>query len=171
MFRLTPKEERDFRRIIAPFNSHPKVQEMKNYIQHGRITTYEHCMNVARKVFYFNRRLHLRAREKEMVAAGFLHDFYLNDWHNKDGGSHDWHGFIHADRAANNAKRIFHIGKVEQEIIRCHMWPLNITRTPRCRESLIVTLTDKLVSLDETLFKRDKKGKKGKNQKKCKKAS
>ncbi len=156
MFRLTPKEERDFRRIIGPFNKHPRVQEMKNYIQHGTVTTYEHCMNVAKKAFYFNRRFHLKAREREMVVAAFLHDFYLYDWHNKDGGSHDWHGFIHADRAADNARKIFRIGRKEQEIIRCHMWPLNITRTPKCRESFIVTFTDKLVSLDETLFKRSK---------------
>ena len=161
MFRLTPKEERDFRRIVEPFDKNPKVQEMKKYIQHGRITTYEHCMDVAKKAFYFNRRLHLKAREREMVVAAFLHDFYLYDWHNKDGGSHDWHGFIHADRAADNARRIFHIGHLEQDIIRCHMWPLNITRIPKNRESLIVTLTDKLVSFKETFFKR-KAGKKRK---------
>ena len=101
-----------------------------------------------------NRRLHLNADEDTLLTGAMLHDFYLYDWHNKDGGSHNLHGYIHADRALENARRYFHVDEKTAHVIRCHMWPLNITRLPRSREAWIVCIADKCVSVKETLFER-----------------
>ena len=141
-------------RHLAPLLKHHEVKRMKGFIQHGSVSTYDHCKSVAHASFRLNRALHLHADEKKLVTGAMLHDFYLYDWHHKDGGTHDLHGFIHAGRAADNAEKYFHVGKEIQEIIRSHMWPLNLTRLPRTREAWIVCLTDKYCSLKETLFHR-----------------
>ncbi len=151
VFKLNKREERDLCRILDPLREHVKVQEMKKYIQHGNITTYDHCESVARGAFKINRFFHMHADENAMVRAAFLHDFYLYDWHIPEEGR-KLHGYHHADIACDNAVKFFNISKKEQEIIKCHMWPLNLTRLPRCRESMIVTLADKIISLRETLF-------------------
>ncbi len=157
--KLTKRENRKLKRMLKTYLENPKVQEMREYIQHGAVSTYDHSLNVTKVSFWLNRRLKLHAKEKTLVTGAILHDFYLYDWHNKDGGAHDWHGYHHADTARHNAKKYFNITKHEEEIIKRHMWPLNITRVPNSRESLIVCMADKYVSLHETLFQRKVKKK------------
>ncbi len=151
--RLTEKED-PVDRKIEEISCDPRVQQMGHYIQHGRVTTLDHCRRVARFSGRMNRKLHLHAKEDVLLRGAMLHDFYLYDWHNKDGGTHDWHGFIHADRAVCNAKKYHLIGQEEEKIIYSHMWPLNITRVPQTREAWIVCIADKLASLEETVFMR-----------------
>ena len=141
-------------RYIGALKNNVHVKRMKNYIQHGRITTFKHCERVAALSYYINKRFRLHADNKVMLKAAMLHDFYLYDWHDEDNGEHNWHGYIHASKALKNAKKYFHIGKREQEIIYSHMWPLNITRIPRSKEAWIVCLADKYISIKETLFER-----------------
>ena len=59
------------------------VLEMKNYIQHGTVTTYEHCLNVAILSYVWAEKLHLPVDKQLLVTGAFLHDFYLYDWHVK----------------------------------------------------------------------------------------
>ena len=62
------------------------------------------------------------------------------------------HGFSHSNTAMENAKAHFGIGVHTQNVIESHMWPLNITKIPRCREAWVVCLADKYVSTKETLL-------------------
>lgn len=141
-------------RILSRLQSNCKAQEMKNYIQHGRVSTYEHCDSVARLSYLIDCRLSLRSDLNVLLTGAFLHDFYLYDWHADDGGTHRLHGFRHATTARDNARKYFGIDDRTGRVIARHMWPLNPARLPRSREEWIVCVADKCVSLYETVFRK-----------------
>ena len=72
----------------------------------------------------------------------------LYDWHARPKG-HRPYGFTHAKTALDNAERDFQINPIEAEMIRCHMFPMNILRIPHHRESIILCLADKTVASKE----------------------
>ena len=123
------------------------VLEMKNYIQHGTVTTYEHCLNVAILSYVWAEKLHLPVDKQLLVTGAFLHDFYLYDWHVKEPGI--WHGFNHPAIAEMNAQEFLHQSKEVTDIIRTHMWPLTFRNHPTSLEGWIVCLADKTVTVWE----------------------
>lgn len=130
-----------------------RIDEMKKFVQHGSITTYDHCYHVACLCQKLNRRLRLGAGEETLLKGAMLHDYFLYDWHENPHDANGWHGYAHADTALRNAKKDFDIGDQIEHVIWSHMWPLNITRVPRSREAWIVCLADKWVSGLETLHR------------------
>lgn len=160
---LSASEQEDLHTILEQYERHPAVQQMQEYIQHGSVTTYEHCRNVALVSFWLNRRLHLGADETQLAVGALLHDFYLYDWHKTStfhGLKHlfEMHGFTHPQYACQNAQRIFQITKKEQNIISSHMWPLTLTHAPKCREAVIVCFADKYCAVVESMFERSRTG-------------
>ena len=132
-------------------------KQNKNYIQHGNVTVYRHCINVAKTSLAWSRALPVNFSERELVRGALLHDYFLYDWHGKKIGLHEilhfykMHGFTHPRTAAKNADRDFNLSLIEKEIILKHMWPLTIFDVPGCREAWLVMLADKYVSLLETV--------------------
>lgn len=141
---------------LRPLLERDPVQQMKKYIQHGQTSTFDHSLQVAKLSLWISRRLHLRCDEQALVRGAMLHDFFLYDWHEKE-PSHKWHGFYHPKKAMENAIQHFKIGKMEQQIIRCHMWPLTLFRIPSSREGWIVCMTDKYCSIREMIRHRKNK--------------
>lgn len=45
-------EKAEFNRIINEIKSDFKSMKMKDFIQHGRVTTYDHCIRVAAISFW-----------------------------------------------------------------------------------------------------------------------
>lgn len=129
-----------------------KLIAEKTFLQHGIISVYRHSVSVALLSLYIAEKLRLNVDKPSLVRGALLHDYFLYDWHERNGG-HRWHGFIHAERALANAVRDFSLNPIERDIIRKHMFPLNIT-LPRYRESYIVTCADKIVAVYETFFRR-----------------
>lgn len=125
----------------------------KHFIQHGNISVYSHCISVAVTSIRIANFFGIKVDRRALVRGALLHDYFLYDWHNEDGGTHKWHGFTHPMTALENARQDFKLSKIESDIIVHHMFPL-VPIPPRSREAWIVCLSDKLCAIRETIFKR-----------------
>ena len=65
---LTSKDRKRIHEILKTYQSHKKVQSMQKFVQHGRTSTYEHCMNVVHLSYWLNKRFHLHADEKALLV-------------------------------------------------------------------------------------------------------
>ncbi len=102
---LTPAQEARMYEILRGIADDPHALEMQQFIQHGTVTTYEHCLRVTRIAYWLNLHWHCHADEVSLVRGAFLHDFYLYDWHNCSNITH-WHGFKHPLIARYNADAV-----------------------------------------------------------------
>ena len=143
--------------VLRDVRKDQNVQSMKGFIQHGDVSTYEHCVNVTRLSYRINRKLSLHSDLKVLLVGAMLHDFYLYDWHNYDNGEHLLHGFTHPEAARANAEKYFNIDARTGKAISTHMWPFNPVKIPTSREGWIICIADKCVSLHETFFRRHRK--------------
>lgn len=127
---------------------------MREFIQHGDVTTYQHCKTWCWSVSGSTAGFHLGADETSLAVGAFLHDFYLYDWHKRKSFQglrrlFEMHGFSHPGSACVNARNYFQITQKEQNIIQSHMWPLTFRHMPTCREAIIVCLADKYCAVVE----------------------
>ena len=146
-------DDSEYMSFIRDLLDSDPVKTMGAYIQHGGTTTYTHCRAVAYYSYRTCRVLHLNADLRSLSRGAMLHDLFLYDWHVPD-QSHRLHGFCHPRFALENARRFFAINRTEENIIGSHMWPLTVTRIPRCREAWVVCMTDKACSLIEMCRRR-----------------
>ena len=140
----------EFISIIHDLRKNLTVQEMKKFNQHAGTSCYEHCLKVAYITYIICKKLHI-----DYVSAtrgAMLHDLFLYDWHNYERIDKTWnglHAFKHPKIALQNAKKIFELNKIEQDVILNHMWPVTIT-PPRYKETYVVTFADKISACNET---------------------
>ena len=125
----------------------PEMQREQNFIQHGSTTCYAHSANVACMALYLADVLHLRVDRLSLARGALLHDYFLYDWHTPD-PAHRLHGFRHAGTALRNADRDFELNDTERDMIKKHMFPLNIA-LPRYRETALVSAADKISAVME----------------------
>ena len=122
----------------------------QEYYQHGTISVYEHSLKVAMCCLKLVDRFNINVDKSTLVRGALLHDYFLYDWHNEDNGEHKWHGFHHARTAYNNATKEYKLNKKEENMILSHMFPLNLV-LPKYKESVILTIADKMCALCETV--------------------
>ena len=128
--KLTPEEEVRMHILLKGIADDPNALEMQRFIQHGSVTTYEHCLRVTRIAFWLNIHLHARADETSLVKGAFLHDFYLYDWHNCSNITH-WHGFKHARIARYNAETVFKLtDKEKADYHNTNTWDILVQGKP-----------------------------------------
>ena len=145
-------DEEEFFRIAGGIAASPSFGRTKQHIQHGRTSVYAHALAVAYYSCWLAEKLGVKVNKRELIRGAMLHDYFLYDWH--DGGDgHKWHGFTHAGKALENAKRDFILSPLEEDIIARHMFPLNL-HPPGHRESALVCMADKVCSAYETAHRK-----------------
>ena len=140
-------DEKAYREALDEMLRNPELQKMKQYYQHGG-NTYAHSVQVAEAALKLARILPFHVKEKDLARGAMLHDFYLYGTNDMTFTAYQ-HGTRHPRISYENASRHFDLTDTEKDIILSHMWPLNFTRPPRCRESVVVTLADKYCATRE----------------------
>jgi uncharacterized protein len=142
------KNHIEHKKYIADLLENDQVQEMRSFLHHAHSTCYDHCFNVSYYGYLVCRFFGL-----DYVSAargGMLHDLFLYDWKTtKTPGN--LHAFTHPKSALTNADLSFDLNKIERDVILKHMWPLTMT-PPKYKESLIISLIDKYVTLKEVIL-------------------
>lgn len=131
---------------------HEHMRIERRCFQHGNVSTFAHSIRVACLAVWIADRAHLwrRVDLKSLIRAALLHDYFLYDWHDWDGGAHRLHGFTHGGAALRNALRDFRLNAIERDSIANHMFPMTPT-PPRYVEGYLVTIADKISATLETL--------------------
>lgn len=132
---------------VGDLLSHPKVQGLSRFPQHGRVDCLRHSLHVSYTSWRLCRAMGLNGRAA--ARGGLLHDFFLYDWH-EGTPSGGLHAFTHPRAAAENAARYFELSDRERDVVLRHMWPLTV-RPPRYMESWVVAFVDKYYCLAEVL--------------------
>ncbi|WP_294345320.1 phosphohydrolase [uncultured Clostridium sp.] len=145
---LNEKEIDYYMECIEEFMNLEEYRSMSEFIQHGKVSCLEHSLSVSYYSYLISKKFHINVDARSLIRGAALHDFFLYDWHIKEGRK-GWHGFRHPKIAYENAIKYFDINDIEKDIILKHMWPLTI-KIPRCKEAFIVTFVDKMCSLAET---------------------
>lgn len=138
-----PENFEEFLSIIDDLLKDPEVLALRDMDQHNKYSNrLDHSIYVSYLSFLFCRRAGL-----DYVAAargGLLHDFHFDD-KDTEGVTRLWR---HPHKALANARDRHQLSAVEEDIIVKHMWPL--TRPlPRHRESVVVSMVDKLCAMME----------------------
>lgn len=135
--------------IIKQMEEGTQFLTTKNYIQHGRVTVYDHCIEVARESCSIGVKRKLDLDYTQLIRGALLHDYFLYDWHDKD-RSHRLHGFFHSGKAYRNAGLAVELRKLEGDIIKHHMFPLTVI-PPHSKEAWVVCLADKICATKEII--------------------
>lgn len=131
----------------------PDVKIMGQFAQHKTSNTLAHVCHVASVSHKIEKALSIDLDEEAMLKGAMLHDYYLYDFHQHPISAYR-HGTGHAMTALSNAEKVFSLNSKERNIIYSHMWPLNLTHIPRCREAWVVTLADKICAIEEMFLDR-----------------
>lgn len=149
-YALTRENAPEFFEIVGDIYDTPEFQSMADFIQHANITRLQHIMSVAFISYTIT-----KGKGLDYVKAtrgAMFHDLFYYDWHVPGDGSHRLHGYRHPGFALKNARALFTLSEMEENIIKRHMWPLTPT-PPKYKESLIVCLSDKYCAHQESMVK------------------
>lgn len=138
------EKDTDYLSIVSSVLYNDKFNEIRNIEHHG-ITRYDHSV----KVSYLSYKLAkaLKLNYAEVARAGLLHDYFISDpsWNFKERFIST---FTHPKVALSTASNNFSVSEMEADIIKSHMFPVNLT-VPKYAESWIVNAVDKSVGLAE----------------------
>ena len=123
------------------------MKREKRFIQHANVSTYEHSIGVATMSLTLAAIFRVKVDKVSLVRGALLHDFFLNDWHDKT-AMPKAHAYLHPLIAFDNAKKEFKLNAIEKNIIQAHMFPLSIVM-PKYKESWIVVMADKICAMNE----------------------
>lgn len=114
-------------------------------IEHHGVTRFEHSLRVS----YYSYKISkiLKLDYKDVARAGLLHDFFLSS-EERDTKDRIVSTFKHPKISVLNSRLYFDLNNKEIDIIRCHMFPINL-KLPKYAESWIVCFVDKGIAIYE----------------------
>ena len=141
--------DKEYYQIVKDILEHPEFQKRKNFLHHEGESVYDHVLEVSYYSYVYCKENYLDY--KSAAIGGLLHDFYPKQWQQCKKVKKqffDMHGFVHAREAYENAWKFFpqYMTPMIKDIILRHMFPVNIM-PPKYKESWVITMTDKRVSL------------------------
>lgn len=140
--------------ILAPYSDEKHVKQMKQFVQHGKVSTWQHALNVTYLSYVVAKRLSkagLIIDIDSLLIGAFLHDFYLYDWHTGRVRKEGVHGFSHPLVAKKNADKYFNLDNKTLNIIESHMFPMTMWCVPSSTEAVVVCLADKYCAIRENM--------------------
>lgn len=155
-YKLSVENHKEFFDIIGDIYYRDEIQSQKVYEQHRDINRLQHTLSVAYLSYEISKKMGINT--KSATRAAMMHDLVYYDWHDGINGKwHKMHGYKHPRLAVLNAKELYPaLTKLEENIIRRHMWPLTVI-PPKYKESFVVTFADKYCATREFFFARNKK--------------
>ncbi len=114
-------------------------------IEHHGVTRFDHSLKVSYYSYKIAKLLHLDY--KEVARGGLLHDFFLSN-ENRDTKERFFSTFVHPKKAVYKARENFELTEKEIDMIRTHMFPVNLA-IPKYAESWLVSFVDKAVASTE----------------------
>lgn len=132
---------------IQPLLENEKVQKLDHYVQHNCHSRLSHSLDVAYYSFFIAKLMHCDS--KSAARGGLLHDLYLYDREDEDAPAN--HLRKHPRLALENAREVTELNKVEENIIRRHMFLFTLV-PPRYKEAYIVTFVDKFCAVREAII-------------------
>lgn len=142
------KKDLQYMSIVNNILDNEEFLKIKEIEHHG-ISRFDHSL----KVSYYSYRIAkaLRLDYEQTAVGGLLHDFFLSpeDRTQKDRIASV---FTHPKLAVSMAKSQFDLSAKEEDMIRSHMFPINLS-VPKYAESWIVSMVDKCVAANEFALK------------------
>lgn len=139
--------DEEYMTIVKHILNNEEFLKLKNYEHHG-ISRFDHSLKVSYQAYKFARKHNLDY--KSVAIGGLLHDFF--DSSNISLKAKLISTFNHPLKAEINALEKFNVNTKEADIIRSHMFPLNLV-VPKYKESWLVSLYDKKIALLEFSYK------------------
>lgn len=132
------KKQIEFNNIIKDILKEEQIINLK-YENHHGISRLEHSLNVSYLTYLWASKLKL-SNINEVTRAALLHDFFFSFNDSSFKG--------HPKSAVKNAKRVFNINDMQEDIIKNHMFPATIS-IPKYKETYLVSLADKVIAIRE----------------------
>lgn len=133
--------------IYSEFYNVNKFRELKSIMHHGD-NRLNHINRVAKLSFWISKKLGFDYIS--CTRGAMMHDFFTKDDITKTNTKFNHFLKEHPFIALENAVKYFDINEIEEDIITSHMYPIT-RKIPKYKESKIVCISDKLVSLYEFL--------------------
>lgn len=133
-------DDSEYANIVNHILDNKEFNRIKEIEHHG-ITRFDHSVKVSYYSYKVAKALKLDYRQ--VAKAGLLHDFFLSE-DERTAKDRFVSTFVHPKKAAKNAAAYFGLTEKEEDIIKSHMFPVNLT-VPKYAESWVVNLVDKVV--------------------------
>lgn len=146
-YALPRPRRREFIALVSDIMRHGEFAKLKDYFHHTN-HIYDHVVRVSYISYAIAKALQLDYQAA--ARGGLLHDFFLYDWRERKATDEkrSLHGKEHPHIALHNARTHFEVNEMEADIIVKHMFPKTMA-LPRYRESLVVSLADKIATVVE----------------------